>query len=95
MHRNNSCKGLLPAYLFNSVTATNQPVSLCFTADSQSENGANQEAETPGENLKADTNNCPRDSGCHMPSDSSDNSTEDADPPFISERPLPAEMTAS
>ncbi|KAM8741126.1 SAM domain-containing protein SAMSN-1b [Acanthopagrus schlegelii] len=64
-------------------------------SDSQSENGANQEAETPGENLKADTNNCPRDSGCHMPSDSSDNSTEDADPPFISEYPLPAEMTAS
>uniref|UniRef100_A0A671W791 Uncharacterized LOC115594348 n=1 Tax=Sparus aurata TaxID=8175 RepID=A0A671W791_SPAAU len=64
-------------------------------SDSQLENEANQEAETPGENLKADMNNCPRDSGCHMPSDSSDNSTDDTDPPFISEYPLPAEMTAS
>lgn len=27
MHRNNSCKGLLSAYLFNSVTATNQLIS--------------------------------------------------------------------
>ncbi|XP_041808637.1 SAM domain-containing protein SAMSN-1b [Chelmon rostratus] len=64
-------------------------------SDSQKENEANQEAETPSENTKADTNNCPRDSGCHMPSDGSDNSTEDTDLHFISEYPLPAETTAS
>ncbi|XP_076605890.1 SAM domain-containing protein SAMSN-1b [Chaetodon auriga] len=64
-------------------------------SDSQMENEANQEAETPSENMKADMNNCPRDSGCHMPSDGSDNSTEDTDLHFICEHPLPAEMTAS
>ncbi|XP_031727408.1 SAM domain-containing protein SAMSN-1b [Anarrhichthys ocellatus] len=58
-------------------------------SDSQLEN------ETPGENVKADTNNCPRDSGCHMPSDSPDNSTEDTDLHFISEYLLPAETAAS
>ncbi|XP_059208088.1 SAM domain-containing protein SAMSN-1b [Centropristis striata] len=62
---------------------------------SQLENEANQEAETPGVNTKADMNNCPRDSGCHMPSDSPDNSTEDTDLHFISEYPLQAETTAS
>ncbi|XP_051257522.1 SAM domain-containing protein SAMSN-1b isoform X2 [Dicentrarchus labrax] len=64
-------------------------------SDSQLENEANQEAETPSENMRADMNNCPRDSGCHMPSDSPDNSTEDTDLHFISEYPLPAETTAS
>ncbi len=68
---------------------------LCFTADSQLENEANHKAETPSENMKADMNNCPRDSGCHMPSDSPDTSTEDTDLHFISEYPLPAETTAS
>ncbi|XP_070700108.1 SAM domain-containing protein SAMSN-1b [Pempheris klunzingeri] len=62
-------------------------------SDIQSENGANQEAETPSENIKAEMNNCPRDSGCHMPSDSFDNSTEGAD--FTSEYPLLAETTTS
>ncbi|KAI3373397.1 hypothetical protein L3Q82_022009 [Scortum barcoo] len=64
-------------------------------SDSQSENEANHEAETPSENVKADTNNCPRDSGCHMPSDSPDDSAEDTDLHFISEYPPPAETTAS
>ncbi|TKS83692.1 SAM domain-containing protein [Collichthys lucidus] len=63
--------------------------------DRQLENEANQEAETPGENMKADTNNCPRDSGCHMPSDSPDNSAEDTHLHFIAEYPLTAETTAS
>ncbi|XP_075957461.1 SAM domain-containing protein SAMSN-1b [Anarhichas minor] len=58
-------------------------------SDSQLEN------ETPGENVKADTNNCPRDSGCHMPSDSPANSAEDTDLHFISEYLLPAETAAS
>ncbi|XP_068577262.1 SAM domain-containing protein SAMSN-1b [Cebidichthys violaceus] len=61
-------------------------------SDSQLENESNQGAETPGENTKADTNNCPRDSGCHMPSD---NSTEDSDLLFISEYLLPAQTAAS
>ncbi|KAM6911517.1 SAM domain-containing protein SAMSN-1b [Lycodopsis pacificus] len=60
-------------------------------SDSQLENEANQGAE----NVKADTNNCPRDSGCHMPSDSPDNSTEDTDLHFTSEYLLPAETAAS
>ncbi|XP_070773814.1 SAM domain-containing protein SAMSN-1b [Enoplosus armatus] len=59
-------------------------------SDSQSENEANQEAKTPSENTKADMNNCPRDSGCHLPSDTS---AEDADLHCISEYPLPAETT--
>ncbi|KAE8288066.1 SAM domain-containing protein SAMSN-1 [Larimichthys crocea] len=69
--------------------------SLQQLTDRQLENEANQEAETPGENMKADTNNCPRDSGCHMPSDSPDNSAEDTHLHFISEYPLTAETTAS
>nr|XP_046267714.1 SAM domain-containing protein SAMSN-1b [Scatophagus argus] len=63
-------------------------------SDSQVDSEANQEAKTLGENMKADMNNCPRDSGCHMPSDSSDNSTEDTDLHLVSEYPLPAERTA-
>ncbi|XP_037605300.1 SAM domain-containing protein SAMSN-1b [Sebastes umbrosus] len=59
--------------------------------ESQSENEANREAE----NTKADMNNCPRDSGCHMPSDSPDSCPEDPDLPFISEYPRPAETAAS
>ncbi|XP_054481202.1 SAM domain-containing protein SAMSN-1b [Anoplopoma fimbria] len=64
-------------------------------SDSQLENEAGQGAETPGENMKADMNNCPRDSGCHMPSDSPDSSTADTDLHFISEYPMPAETAAS
>uniref|UniRef100_UPI0037E9AC93 SAM domain-containing protein SAMSN-1b n=1 Tax=Semicossyphus pulcher TaxID=241346 RepID=UPI0037E9AC93 len=64
-------------------------------SDWQSGNVANQEAETPSENMKAQTSNCPRDSGCHMPSDSPDNSTEDADLHFYLEYPPPAETAAS
>eukprot|EP00064_Thunnus_orientalis_P015497 superscaffoldBa00002879_g15550 len=64
-------------------------------SDCQLQNEANQGAETPSENMKADMNNCPRDSGCHMPSDSPDNSGEDTDLHFPSEHPLPAETTAS
>ncbi|XP_038565413.1 SAM domain-containing protein SAMSN-1b isoform X1 [Micropterus salmoides] len=63
-------------------------------SDRQLENEANQEAKTPRENTKADMNNCPRDSGCHMPSDSPDNSTEDTDLHCISEYPPPAETSA-
>ncbi|XP_071317124.1 SAM domain-containing protein SAMSN-1b [Trachinotus anak] len=58
-------------------------------SDSQLEDEANQEAETPGKNKKADMNNWSRDSGCP------DNSTEDTDLHFLSEQPPPAEMTAS
>uniref|UniRef100_A0A8C2ZLL4 SAM domain, SH3 domain and nuclear localisation signals 1b n=1 Tax=Cyclopterus lumpus TaxID=8103 RepID=A0A8C2ZLL4_CYCLU len=56
---------------------------------------AKQGAETPSENMKAETNNCPRDSGCHMPSVSPDNSPEDTDLHFISQYRLPAETAAS
>uniref|UniRef100_A0A8C2ZKY0 SAM domain, SH3 domain and nuclear localisation signals 1b n=1 Tax=Cyclopterus lumpus TaxID=8103 RepID=A0A8C2ZKY0_CYCLU len=59
------------------------------------ENKAKQGAETPSENMKAETNNCPRDSGCHMPSVSPDNSPEDTDLHFISQYRLPAETAAS
>ncbi|KAM8899599.1 SAM domain-containing protein SAMSN-1b isoform 2-T2 [Spinachia spinachia] len=45
--------------------------------DRQLENVSNQETETSVENMKADRKNCPRDSGCHMPSDSPD--TEDTE----------------
>eukprot|EP00063_Salmo_salar_P078038 XP_014052873.1 PREDICTED: uncharacterized protein LOC106603553 isoform X2 [Salmo salar] len=38
----------------------------------------NQEAKSPTESIKADLN-CPRDSGCYMPSDCSDNSKEETD----------------
>ncbi|KAI9521995.1 hypothetical protein NQZ68_040627 [Dissostichus eleginoides] len=58
---------------------------------------SNQEAGTSGENTKEDLNNCPRDSGCHMPSDSTKNITEEPDLEFVSdsEDPLPAEQTVS
>ncbi|XP_067351013.1 SAM domain-containing protein SAMSN-1b [Channa argus] len=64
-------------------------------SDSQLENEVNQEAEVPSENMKADMNTYPRDSSCHMPSDSPDNHTDHRHQPFPSEHPLPAEMTAS
>uniref|UniRef100_A0A3B4VA01 SAM domain, SH3 domain and nuclear localisation signals 1b n=1 Tax=Seriola dumerili TaxID=41447 RepID=A0A3B4VA01_SERDU len=53
------------------------------------ENEASQESETSSKNKKADMNNSSRDSGCP------DNSTEDTHLHFLSEQPLPAEMTAS
>ncbi|XP_034540076.1 SAM domain-containing protein SAMSN-1b [Notolabrus celidotus] len=64
-------------------------------SDWQPENEANQEVETPGENTKAEVSNCPRDSGCHMVSDSPDTSTEDADLHFYLQSPTPPEMEAS
>ncbi|KAM9539014.1 LOW QUALITY PROTEIN: SAM domain-containing protein SAMSN-1-like [Salvelinus alpinus] len=39
----------------------------------------NQEAKSPTESIKADLNDCPRDSGCYIPSDCSDNSKEETD----------------
>uniref|UniRef100_A0A3Q3F4E1 SAM domain, SH3 domain and nuclear localisation signals 1b n=1 Tax=Labrus bergylta TaxID=56723 RepID=A0A3Q3F4E1_9LABR len=56
---------------------------------------ANQEAETPVENMKAEVSSGPRDSGCHMSSDSPENSTEDAHLHFFLQYPLPAETAAS
>ncbi|XP_078142544.1 SAM domain-containing protein SAMSN-1b [Centroberyx gerrardi] len=63
--------------------------------DSHLEAEANQEAGTPGENIKAGTNNCPRDSGCHMPCESPDNSGEDTEILFPSICPPPPEMSAT
>ncbi|XP_034463314.1 SAM domain-containing protein SAMSN-1b isoform X2 [Hippoglossus hippoglossus] len=60
-----------------------------LSSDRQMENEANQEAETPGKNTKADMNNCSRDSGCP------DNTAEDTELHSPPQQPLPAEMTAS
>ncbi|XP_069366298.1 SAM domain-containing protein SAMSN-1b isoform X2 [Paralichthys olivaceus] len=57
-----------------------------LSSDRQTENEANQEAETPGKNTKADMNNSSRDSGCH------DNTAEDTE---LHSPSQPAEMTAS
>ncbi|KAK2828870.1 hypothetical protein Q5P01_019904 [Channa striata] len=64
-------------------------------SDSHMENEVNQDAETPSENMKADMKSYPRDSSCHMPSDSRDKHTDHRHHPFPSEHPLRAEMTAS
>ncbi|XP_057677679.1 SAM domain-containing protein SAMSN-1b isoform X2 [Corythoichthys intestinalis] len=55
----------------------------------------NQEAKTPGENTKADLNNCARDSGCHMPSDITNGREEDTDLPFPCGTPEPAKTMIS
>ncbi|XP_029526895.1 SAM domain-containing protein SAMSN-1b isoform X1 [Oncorhynchus nerka] len=47
-------------------------------SDGQKEGELNKEAKSPTESIKADLN-CPRDSGCYMPSDCSDNSKEETD----------------
>ncbi|XP_062261532.1 SAM domain-containing protein SAMSN-1b isoform X2 [Platichthys flesus] len=60
-----------------------------LSSDRQMENEANQEAETPGKNTKADMNNCSRDSGCP------DNTAEDTELHSPPQQPLLAEMTAS
>ncbi|GAA6218495.1 SAM domain-containing protein SAMSN-1-like [Lates japonicus] len=73
-----------PEHRHRLLTAVNSLQQLC--SDSQLENEANQEADTPGKNMKPDMNNCSRDSGCP------DNGSEDADLHFYSEQP---EMTAS
>ncbi|KAL6099209.1 uncharacterized protein ACO6RY_18177 [Pungitius sinensis] len=62
--------------------------------DSQPENVSNQGAGTSVENMNAHRNNCPRDSGCHMPSDSPDISTEDTDLQLVSEYPPQAKTAA-
>lgn len=67
---------------------------LYFAADCQLENEADQKAESSAENTKADVSNCPRDSGCPMPSDSPDSITEEADLHFLSDHALPANVTA-
>uniref|UniRef100_A0A4W6E2W1 SAM domain, SH3 domain and nuclear localisation signals 1b n=1 Tax=Lates calcarifer TaxID=8187 RepID=A0A4W6E2W1_LATCA len=72
-----------PEHRHRLLTAVN---SLQQLSDSQLENEANQEADTPGKNMKSDMNNCSRDSGCP------DNGSEDADLHFYSEQPV---MTAS
>ncbi|XP_031428257.1 SAM domain-containing protein SAMSN-1b isoform X2 [Clupea harengus] len=40
---------------------------------------ANEESTSPSEALKAELKDCPRDSGCYIPSDVSDNSKDDTD----------------
>ncbi|CAJ1064583.1 SAM domain-containing protein SAMSN-1b [Xyrichtys novacula] len=62
-----------------------------MNTDWQPKTKADQGAETSSENMKARAGNCPRDSGCHMVSDSPDTSTED----FYHQYPLQAETTAS
>uniref|UniRef100_A0A4W6E3M8 SAM domain, SH3 domain and nuclear localisation signals 1b n=1 Tax=Lates calcarifer TaxID=8187 RepID=A0A4W6E3M8_LATCA len=69
-----------PEHRHRLLTAVNSLQQL------QLENEANQEADTPGKNMKSDMNNCSRDSGCP------DNGSEDADLHFYSEQPV---MTAS
>ncbi|XP_074528580.1 SAM domain-containing protein SAMSN-1b isoform X2 [Halichoeres trimaculatus] len=64
-------------------------------SDWQPKNEADQEVETPDENMKAEVSNCPRDSGCHMVSDSPDTGTEDAHLHFYLQYPPPAEAAAS
>ncbi|XP_077962612.1 SAM domain-containing protein SAMSN-1b isoform X3 [Gasterosteus aculeatus] len=81
-----------PEHRLRLLTAVHSLQNL--RTDSQSENVSNQGAEASVENMKADRNNCPRDSGCHMPSDSPDISTEDTDLQFVSESPPPAETAA-
>ncbi|XP_069021120.1 SAM domain-containing protein SAMSN-1-like [Embiotoca jacksoni] len=81
-----------PEHRQRLLAAVNSLQQLC--SDSQLENEANREAETSRENMKADMNNCPRDSGCHMPPDSPDSSSEDTHLPFTSEH-LSAGRTAS
>uniref|UniRef100_A0A3B4GE56 SAM domain, SH3 domain and nuclear localisation signals 1b n=1 Tax=Pundamilia nyererei TaxID=303518 RepID=A0A3B4GE56_9CICH len=68
--------------------------SLQQLPDCQLENEADQKAESSTENMKADVSNCPRDSGCPMPSDSPDSITEEADLHFLSDHALPANVTA-
>ncbi|XP_063343391.1 SAM domain-containing protein SAMSN-1b isoform X1 [Pelmatolapia mariae] len=63
-------------------------------SDCQLENEADRKAESSTENMKADVSNCPRDSGCPMPSDSPDSITEEADLHFLSDHALPANVTA-
>ncbi|XP_029303768.1 SAM domain-containing protein SAMSN-1b [Cottoperca gobio] len=81
-----------PEYRHCLLAAVDSLQQLC---SDQLENKANQKAESPSKNMKADIKNCPRDSGCHMPSDSPNNSPEEPDLVFISEYPLSAETTAS
>ncbi|XP_063751956.1 SAM domain-containing protein SAMSN-1-like [Eleginops maclovinus] len=77
--------------LLSAVRSLQQPCS------DHLENESNQKAGTSGENTKEDLINCPRDSGCHMPSDSTNNITEEPELAFISdsEYPLPTEKTTS
>ncbi|XP_054611581.1 SAM domain-containing protein SAMSN-1b isoform X2 [Dunckerocampus dactyliophorus] len=70
--------------LLAAVESLRQLCSNCH-----SEKASNEEAETRGEHMKADMKNCPRDSGCHMPSDSE--VTDHHSPEHLQ----PAEMTAS
>lgn len=62
---------------------------LFYAANCHSQNVSNQE----GENMRADMNVCPRDSGCHMPSDSPVDGGEDADLQFDCEHALLTETT--
>ncbi|XP_061558112.1 uncharacterized protein LOC133415764 isoform X4 [Phycodurus eques] len=71
--------------LLAAVEALQQLGSNCHL-----EKEPNQEAETPSEN----TNNCPRDSGCHMPSDSTDITGEDTDLHFPYQPPQPKMMAS-
>lgn len=79
--------------LVKSITVHQKTCLFCFTAERQLEDDANQE--TTSKKTKADMNNSARDSGCHMPSDSPDNNTEDTDPHFIAVYPLSTEIKAS
>ncbi|XP_056141180.1 SAM domain-containing protein SAMSN-1b [Lampris incognitus] len=63
--------------------------------DCQWGSGPNPEPELSEESFKADTNNCPRDSGCHMFSDGSDNSKEDTEIHIQSVSPPLTEITTT
>ena len=52
---------------------------LLFVVCTPKDGEANEEPTSPSEALKAELKDCPRDSGCYIPSDVSDNSKDDTD----------------
>ncbi|XP_061595071.1 SAM domain-containing protein SAMSN-1b [Cololabis saira] len=59
------------------------------------ENDSSCGPENFSKDVKVETNNCPRDSGCLVTSESPDDCTEETEPRFLSEQPRPADTAAS
>lgn len=54
-------------------------IFLLQTDNNQTAGQTDEEPKSPSEQMKAELNDCPRDSGCYIGSDCSDNNKEDAE----------------
>ncbi len=63
----------------DNIIMTSVSVFFFNTDNNQSQGEKDEEPKSPSEPVKAELNDCPRDSGCYIGSDCSDTSKEDTE----------------